>query len=145
VFNVYSGGDYMLVTWGSSRMDAMTPEERYTYKSDLNTLFLQRAHELNAVKTQPAFTALTDYSAVNSTNWRQLGLVDQGANTPQKDLDAYLKVIVSNSFAKATAPGGYLHPSFDVNGVIRKKYDIVISYFINAFGVDLQAIGNEGA
>ena len=30
----------------------------------------------------------------------------------------------------------------DVNGYIRKKYDSLVNKFKNAYGIDLQAIGN---
>ncbi len=145
LYNIFTGGDFIVATWEGSRMEAITPEEKYTYKSELNTAFLKKARELNAVRRLSAFTSLTDYSQINSTNYKQLGIIESGVFTPDDDWDSYMKTIVSNSYTKLTSPGGALHASWDVNGVIRKKYDIVIGYFQSAFGVDLQAIGNAGS
>jgi hypothetical protein len=37
---------------------------------------------------------------------------------------------------------GMLNATKDTNGKIRQRYNIIRNYFINAYGVDLQAIGN---
>jgi hypothetical protein len=37
---------------------------------------------------------------------------------------------------------GILNTTKDNNGKIRQRYNIIRNYFINTYGVDLQAIGN---
>lgn len=146
LFEAYTGGDYILATWGGARIQAMSPAERYTLKAAVNAAFLPIAHAKGAIKRSAAFTALTDFSAVTYSNYYKLGIIDYfSGNTPETDWDAYMKAIVSNSYATLTSPGNLLSPDVDTNGVIRKKYAIVIAYFQTTFGVDLQAIGNAGS
>ena len=144
-YEAYMGGDYILATFGGARIQSISPDEKYTLKGELNTFFLTFAHANGAVKRRPDFTALTDYSAITYLNYYSLGIIDYYNSTPEKDWDAYMKAIVSNSYATLTSPGNILDPSVDTTGLIRKKYDIVIAYFMSAFGVDLQAIGNAGS
>jgi hypothetical protein len=89
-----------------------------------------------------AFTAVTNYAAVTRDNYKDLGLMYYGDRTPDYDWIAFMTVIVSKTYAELTAPGGVLHSGFDTKGMIRKKYDIMVAYFLSAYGVDLQAIGN---
>lgn len=145
MFDTYKGGDFFLVTWAGSRINSITAPQKYAVKSQLNSLFLAYAHTKNAVKRQAEFTALTDYSLVDYWTAYEQGVIDYSRAGIEEDWDVFMETIVSNSYASLTAPGGLLHPSVDVNGLIKKKYDIVISYFQNTFGIDLQAIGNEGA
>ena len=37
---------------------------------------------------------------------------------------------------------GILNPVKDVNGLIRKKYEILVNSFKENYGIDLQAIGD---
>ncbi|QEC45756.1 hypothetical protein [Pseudobacter ginsenosidimutans] len=141
----YAAGDFMIVGYGGSRINAISAPEKYALKSKLNSLFLANAHAKNAIKRQAAFTALTDYDLVDYWTAYEQGVIDYLRKGVEEDWDVFMETIVSNSYASLTAPGGLLHPSVDVNGLIKKKYDIVISYFLNTFGIDLQAIGNEGA
>ncbi len=70
----------------------------------------------------------------------------------KKDLQSFIKVIISHSYSMLTMPAtdgslvmndctSVLDPLKDVNGLIRKKYDILIKNFEEA-GIDLQGIGN---
>ena len=76
------------------------------------------------------------------TNYYEQGVIDYYRRSPDQDWDAFMETIVSNTYTTLTSSGGVLHPGIDTKGVIRKKYDVMIAYFKNAFGVDLQAIGN---
>jgi hypothetical protein len=145
LLEAYLGGDYILATFGGARIQTISPEEKYTLKGALNSYFLAYAHARGAVKLSSDFTALTDYSAMTYSNYYSLGIIDYNNSTPEKDWDAYMMAIVSNSYAILTSPGNILDPAVDTKGVIRKKYDIMIAYFMSAFGVDLQAIGNAGS
>jgi len=146
--DVFSGGDYMLTAWGGARIESITPEEKYSMKGQLNSIFLGFAHTLGTVRPTAAFKVVTDYSALKWNNTYAVGVIEYnwyGSNGPDFDWDSFVKTIVSNSYTVLTSPGGVLDPSVDVNGLIRKKYDIVIAYFMSNYGVDLQAIGNAGS
>ena len=147
MFNAFDGGDYILAGFGGSRIAAITPEDKYAMKGELNAAFLVFTHKQGAIKPIAAFKAQTDYGSVNPTNYHDEGLLEydyNGGNTLDRDWDAYTRIIVSNSYDVLTAPGNILSPDVDTKGVIRKKYDIMIAYFKTTFGVDLQAIGNAG-
>jgi len=70
--------------------------------------------------------------------------------TAARDWSLYMQALVSCSetrLNKSTANtdatfNGILNATKDVNGVIRKRYNAVRNYYINNYGVDLQAIGN---
>lgn len=145
LFNSYPGPDFIITTWAGKRIDAITDAEKYAFKSSINSDFLVFAHAKNAIKRQATFSALTDYSLVDYYNHYEHGVLDYYRRSVDEDWDDYMKAIVSNSYTALTSPGGILHPSIDTKGVIRKKYDIVIGYFQNVFGIDLQAIGNAGS
>jgi hypothetical protein len=141
-FSTYQGEDFFAVTWGGPRLNTITAAEKYDYKSTLNLLFLTTARQKGMVQRISAFTALTNYPAVTYVNHYELGVIDYYRRSPDADWDVFVETIVSNSYSKLTSPGGVLHSGVDTKGLIRKKYDIMIAYFLNTFGVDLQAIGN---
>jgi len=140
----YVGGDHIIATWGGARITNIAKEDKYTLKARLNTSFLNFARAKGAIRLSTAFTAITDYSAVDYYNYYEMGVLDWTFDTPEKDWDGYVQAIVSNSYDTLTAAGNILDPSVDVNGAIRKKYDIILAYFQSTYGVDLQAIGNAG-
>lgn len=142
---VYTGGDYILATWGGARVQTISPSDKYVFKGMLNAAFLAFAHAKGVIKRSSSFTALTDYSAFNYGNYYDYGIIDYFRSTPDADWDAYVEAIVSNSYATLTSPGNILDPAVDTQGLIQEKYTIVIAYFKAAFGVDLQAIGNAGS
>ena len=56
------------------------------------------------------------------------------------DFLGYIQVITSTdstSFANT-----WLVPSVDINGLYREKYDLIVNYYKDNYGVDLQAIGD---
>ena len=144
LYDTYQGEDFFAVTWGGTRLNAITMAEKYDLKSTLNTMFLTLAHQKGAIKRSTAFTALTNYPAVTYTNYYEMGIINYYTRTPDTDWDTFMQTIVSNSYASLTAPGGVLHPGVDTKGLIRKKYDLMIAYFKTVLGVDLQAIGDAG-
>lgn len=68
------------------------------------------------------------------------------------DWDSYVAWIVSTTEAERTETPpsgnlpatfyGFLHPSLDKSGKIRRKYDIVVKHMLDNYGIDLVAIGN---
>ena len=139
---MYQGGDYLLVTYGSARVESMSNADKDALRGSLNAAFLAFAHAAGAVKRSPAFTAITNYAAINYSNYQSLGIIDYFRSGVESDWDAFVETIVSNSYTTLTSPGNVLSPDVDTQGLIMKKYNVVIAYFMSAFGVDLQAIGN---
>jgi len=147
----YAGGDFIIATWGGSRITSITPADKYQLKGRLNSAFLASAHKLGIVKVSTAFTALTDYSEVSWATYLDQGVIGYYyagdwylPSNPDADWDKYVDVIVSNSYDVLTSSGNILSPDTDTKGVYKKKYDVVINYFKTTFGIDLQAIGNAG-
>lgn len=140
----YTGSDFLLFTYGGSRIETITQEEKNLLKGKVNTVWLSTLTERQIVKRQSAFHALTDYNNIDYWYPQDQGIIDYYKSTPEKDWNCFVETIVSKPYSELIAPGGELHPSFDTKGLIRKKYDILINYFRNAFGIDLQAIGNAG-
>lgn len=141
-YDTYQGEDFFAVSWGGTRINTITVAEKYAFKSTLNALFLTTARKKGLIKRSAPFSALTDYTAVTYTNYLSMGVIDYYNRTPDTDWDAFMTMIVSNSYTDLTSPGGYLDPSVDTSGLIRKKYDVMIAWFKSVWGVDLQAIGN---
>ena len=144
-YDVFTGGDYILVTWGGAGIQTISQGDQYALKAAVNNAFLVYAHAKGAITRSSAFTALTDYSSVTYGNYLQLGVINYFMGTPDEDWDAYVQAIVSNSYATLTSPGNILDPNIDTSGLIHQKYAIVLAYFMGTFGVDLQAIGNAGS
>ncbi|MBK7098884.1 MAG: hypothetical protein IPH58_11620 [Sphingobacteriales bacterium] len=75
-------------------------------------------------------------------------------NTPgvQADWYNYLEAILKNPYSYLTSAigitsndntyQGILSPIKDSNGLIRKKYDAIISHYKTKYNIDLQRIGN---
>lgn len=69
----------------------------------------------------------------------------------KEDFITYLEAMITKSFEELTTEtqdgnytyDGILHSSKDVNGLIRKKYEIAADYLKSRYNVDLQRIGNE--
>jgi len=72
------------------------------------------------------------------------------AGTKQADDAKYfIEAIISNPYEDLIAENtstntyvGILNPVKDVNGLIRKKYEILVNSFKENYGIDLQAIGD---
>ena len=73
------------------------------------------------------------------------------AGTKQgNDVKNYIQAIIQTPYEDLIAEpadndytyNGILHAKKDVNGYIRKKYDILVNKFKENYGIDLQAIGN---
>lgn len=142
LYDTYQGEDFFAVTWGGSRITSISAAERYSLKSTLNALFLKTARQKQIIVRSQAFSTVSNYTAATWSNYWELGLIDYYSRTPDTDWDAFVTMIVSNTYADLTAPGGYLSSSWDTKGLIRKKYDIMIAWFKTNWGIDLQAIGN---
>ena len=143
-YNIYSGYDYICVGWGNKNILTMTAEEKNTFKVDLCCGFLKRLLASLLIQRSIEFTSVSTYgSSIGQNQLYENGLLDINARSIESDWEAYIKMIVSTPLVKLEAEGGFLHESIDVKGMIRKKYDIMVKYFMDEYSIDLQAIGND--
>lgn len=144
---VYEGGDFVAVTWGGERITRITPEEKRLFADTVNTIFLSVAVKRGGADTPPAFSVVSNYQSPDIIqNYRALGIIEPNVRDAQADWFSFLKTIVTTPYSRLIAsngPGNVLHPSVDVNGLIRKKYDIAIAFFNEKHHFDLQEIGNK--
>ena len=96
----------------------------------------------------PAFFEVSNYNQLTSTNAYEQGCLFYNTS---KDTDAlfFITAIIStpyaNLMAEDTTPNSYngiLNPKKDKNGLIRKKYDLLVNCLKENYNIDLQAIGN---
>jgi hypothetical protein len=153
----YMGIDYMLFTWGGPRIAAMTATDRNTFKYEVFNAFFTKLNALGKLAPPAAFSATTDYSNAwpAAANKPAMGIMpnQNGSLTVTSDWSAYLSVILRTPYDVLTAQRvdplnttnftGYLHPDIDINGKIMEKYTVIINYFNDTFGIDLQGIGND--
>jgi hypothetical protein len=162
MYMYYTVSDYMLFSMGGPRLATMTAAEKNKYKSDSFTNFFTKLVNLGKLVPTPAFSATTDYSNAwpPTASRGAMGVMpnQNGSLNPTSDWNTYVSVILSTPYdvliAQPTIPEsgipsaaapytGYLHPDIDVNGKIREKYDLMLAYFNDTFGIDLQGIGND--
>lgn len=142
----HSGNDYMLVTYGSVRIQNMTQEEKIEYKKELHKTFLE---ELD-LPVPADFSAISNYSIFSNTSYKEYiyayGFLNWDySKTPQDDWMSYLDMVLSFSYEELTSEGehGYLHVSKDSQGLIREKYDLLLAHFREEYQIDLYKIAND--
>ncbi|MBO9732120.1 MAG: hypothetical protein J7623_25995 [Chitinophaga sp.] len=131
-----------------STLSARTAAELRLLRGKLHRNYMERAYRVSAIAIPDDFAASApnSYGSVGNDNRYSLGVVDTIANYSQLNLAtdylAYIEMITSYSYTELTTPGHPLSPDVDVNGLVMKRYNIVVNYFMNRYGADLQAIGN---
>jgi len=146
--------DNICVSNARPAIDTMKTRDSITYMAKVNLIFIQSIGGRGVSSPTSDFASATNYSATISSTAAQYaaGILFTYYNGPTaaKDWGLYMEAMVSCSetkLNKSTAAtdatySGILNVTKDVNGVIRKRYNIVRNYFINTYNVDLQAIGN---
>ena len=145
---VWSGGDYMLVTYGDERVQAMTREEKFEYKIELNLEFLMGL----GLPVTAAFSGVSNYTIFSNINNQQYiyqyGFLNwNNSTTPQDDWLSYLELAVSVPYEEliVEGPNGFLHPSKDSRGLISQKYELIVEHFLSEYQIDLKKIGRDFA
>jgi hypothetical protein len=133
------------IGWADSTLVHLTPPETKKLRGQLHHYYWERAYRTKSVEIPPAFAQLIpgDYAKVNFQTRYQLGVVADLA-LPElnigQDFLAYIDMITCNTTAELEA--GYFTPNIDTKGLIRQKYNVIITYYKTEYGIDLQAIGN---
>jgi hypothetical protein len=141
VEQVWANNDFIAITWGAERILSMTSDQKKAFKNEINNLLLLTAKNRGMVVMPQAFA---DVSAAHYSWMDQMGpygVIIPYRNDPSLDWDDYIRWITSTTDAERNTEGGqgFLHESFDTNGLVRQKYDIVIAY-LTSLGIDIEAI-----
>lgn len=83
-------------------------------------------------------------------NMYERGFIKSGTKQ-EDDVEIYIRAIIQTPYEELIAEPaddkdysnrGILNAKKDVNGYIRKKYNVLVNKFKENYGIDLQAIGN---
>lgn len=148
--DVFSGYDHLAVNWGNESILNITADSVTLFKNNVNYAFLTRLRSNGKMVDAALFYNISDYSvAPTFANRYERGFL--AANmTAQNDWNSFLQAVLSTPYSELTAAypttdrtnKGILNAAKDVNGLIRRKYDIMTSHYKETYGIDIQAIGN---
>ncbi|MGN7824207.1 hypothetical protein ACTJJB_29050 [Chitinophaga sp. 22536] len=136
----------LTVGWADSTLLNKTPAETKRLRGLLHRFYMERAYRVKGIDIPLAFQELVpfDYTTSNEANKYSMGIVGkvtgQSMNIVTDYLD-YIEMITSHS--KAELEAAFFNPSIDTKGMIKRKYEVMINYFANTFGTDLQAVGDR--
>ena len=134
----YSGYGYVAFSMGSEQVLSITDEQRRGYRLAGVKMLLIRGIESGQIAVDSHFSSVTDYSLsyASTRDANQAGMFNEYYVTPQLDWKYYVQQIISTPYNILL--GQYLNKYPNM----RKKYDIVVQYFMEHYGMDLQSIGN---
>lgn len=146
--------DNISVNYGNSTAATLTPAQVKKIGAKIHLVFMQSIKERNLVAATANFAAIANYGTSYTTQalaYAQ-GIIYPYNSTPNANLDwaYFMQAMVSmnetslktSTAATNTTFWGILNATKDVNGRIRQRYNMVRNYYIEKYGVDLQAIGN---
>lgn len=155
--NVYRNFHCMAVNGGSMEIDTMSREMKMEFQGDLNTEFLNLLNEQGMLQASTEFLSVCDYKYqfLMGEALFAAGYLTQSSivwNDVQKsqanDFEAYLKLLVIPLEILEGEPApigatemsnpplaGALNPKRDKNQLVRKKYEILIRYFKERYGI----------
>lgn len=125
-----------------ARWDKYTVAEKKTARGNLHAVFLASAVARKKIEITVDFSKGVNYIAVNSSNYKALGIFDPYHQSLQEDIRDYVSRIAGHT--KAELETLYFNPEFDPTGIYREKYEALISFFKANYNIDLQALGEEG-
>lgn len=161
-YSYYYSFHNLIFSHGDESLDDLLASGKNKIKNDVHSWFI--TERIESMYSLDEFNLVSDYSWAGGASSARpstgqcygLGFVIRPTTTIlttilKTDLANYLTLIMGNSYEKLTAEPangnynandftGILHPKKDINGLIRKKYDILMNEF-RRLGIDLQAIG----
>lgn len=155
--------DNICVSYGSEAVTQMTKADSLAFRHKMNQTLIESM--IGRKKSVPLkeFEKITNYQTDNinymsASNLWKLGVPRSVSYnvTVENDWKSFLLMMVtfSEEFLTRTPEynsdwdytmqnwDGILNPVKDVNGLLKKRYDIVRDYFIENYNMDLQKIGN---
>ncbi|MCJ8209758.1 hypothetical protein MUY27_08555 [Mucilaginibacter sp. RS28] len=153
VVGAWANFDNINVNYGNAAVMNMTQTDSIKFAKKVNLIFAQSIITRNLAAPTADFTAVTNYATYTSQATAYAnGILTTYYSSPTAltDWSLYIQAMVSCTEATLNKSRvntdaslvGILNPVKDTNGKIRQRYNIVRNYFINNYGVDLQAIGN---
>ncbi|MCX2452196.1 hypothetical protein OQX61_13060 [Pedobacter sp. PLR] len=155
------------VNWGRKAvLRIKTPIDSVTiFKNDVNFSFLKMGNITGKMGKSVDFLTSSDYTTILPATPAvptagtpvveryKRGFIGVGTTipTPNSDWYAYLRAITSTPYedlTNNTTPitdatyKGMLNGLKDPNGLIKKKYNLMINFYKRQYNIDLQAIGN---
>lgn len=124
-----------------SSLETMTADELKIMKTDLHKAFWAQAVGFDKIPFPPTFLTATNYVNVLSWNKAQYGVFMSDfddAATPYNDFLGFIEVITSKT--QQELEESLFLPQNDPKGKYRQKYNIIVNYYKQNYGVDLQAI-----
>jgi len=141
----------LTIGWADSTfLQQTTPEQIRALRVNLVRFYMERALRAGAIKIPEGMMAYgpqfpTVWGNVTSVAQKnQYGVIEPVGTTflnAASDFLGYVQAISTRT--KTDIENSYFRPNVDTKGAYRAKYDIVVNYFQNEFGLDLQAIGNS--
>lgn len=118
----------------------MTEAELKQMKVDLNREFWNQAVSFDKIPIPPVFIAATNYADVQSWNFKNYGafLKPGLVITAYSDFIEYINLILSNTPEELEQT--LFLPQNDPNGKYKFKYNTIINYYQDTYGINLQSI-----
>lgn len=136
-----AGGNSITFGEVNSALPLKTGPQIKTARNALQFAYWQQAVQNNMIPSPTGFNVLTNYATLNGSNYQQNGVLPQnGRPNPVTDLLNYIHLITSTD--SVTIVNTWFTPAIDINGMYAQKYNLITSYYLNTYGIDLQAIGN---
>jgi putative zinc-binding metallo-peptidase len=122
-------------------LQTLSPVQVDSVRGLLQRAYWQVAMQNALIERPTNFDSLTVYTNVNAVNANANGIIAQhNPNNAMDDFLDYIMVITSTN--QATMNNTWLSPATDINGMYRQKYNLITSYYLTKYGVNLQAMGN---
>lgn len=142
----FASAAHMLgIGWANDQLGTLAPADKKKTVAAMHRHYIHRALLGGSIPVPPDFLALfpADLNSLTEANKYLRGLVEVQYLTkgdPFLDMVAYVEVIAANTTAQLEAT--ILTPQVDRNGLVRRKYNILLKYYKEQYGIDLAAIGN---
>ncbi len=144
--------DNICVNNANDGIESMTDADIKNFRTHINRIFINSMIGRDLFTPTDLFTNIANYASATTTAkaYAQGVLYPYYNTSATADWGKYVMAMVTTSEATLNADTpdydtkykGILHTTKDVNGKIKKRYDIVRNYYIDNYGVDLQTIGN---
>ena len=149
--DVYANGlDVIAVNHGHENIKELSADKAHSFKNAINVAFLQRMTSTGKMGLWDEFAEVSTYGVSSSKTYFANGFVGgyYSSKYPDTDLETYLEAILTTPEEELHAEPadgdmtykGMLHPQKDKNGLIQKKYDIVVKHYKECYQVDLLKI-----
>lgn len=143
-----ASGNMLAIGWADSTLLLQSPARLKQLRGFMHRSYMEQAIQSSAMDIPAEFAkyAPLKYNEVVGLEpanglIERIGDVAPGRRTVMWDFTSYVCAITGHT--KAELDATILSPAYDVKGLVKLKYDVVIRFFQNTYGVNLQAIGDH--